>query len=70
MEETKGSQVQLGESAVMGTVRVPLTESKPLKESSQSLSPVYPTASGRNNSNEKGSPLVIVASHKRALQNA
>ena len=68
MEETKGSQMQLGESAVMGTVRVPLTESKP-KESTQALSP-YPAASGRKASNEKGSPLVIVASHKRALQNA
>ena len=44
-----------------------MTESKP-RESASSLSP-HPAARTRA-AQEKGSPLVIVASHKRALQNA
>ena len=67
MEEAKGAQVQLGESSHLGMARLPLTEAKP-RDSSQSFSP-YPAAS-KKAANEKGSPLVIVASHKRALQNA
>ena len=49
---------------MMGMARLPLTESKP-RDSNQAFSP-YP-ATGKKAGNEKGSPLVIVASHRRAL---
>ena len=67
LEKSKDAEMQLAESSDTGLARLSLTESK-LKVNTQNISPRE--GARKKNAKEKGSPLVIVASHKKALQNA